>query len=98
MEVHARILHTGRTSVLVTVETMDARRRVYTPATHCIVDFVTVDVSWSPQVVPEWHPSSNADHTLQGPAEQWLELRRRIQAAMRVDDDSDASAAPRTED
>jgi 4-hydroxybenzoyl-CoA thioesterase len=93
VKVHARIVHTGRTNVLVTVETMDARSRVYTPATHCIIEFVAVYVSWSPRVVPEWHPSSNADHTLQGLAEQWLELRRRMQAAMRGDDDSDASTA-----
>ncbi|TFD08262.1 hotdog domain-containing protein [Cryobacterium sp. TMT1-66-1] len=63
VEAHARIVYTGRTSVLVTVETMDARSRVYTPGAHCIIDFVAVYVSWSLQVVPEWHPSSNADHT-----------------------------------
>jgi 4-hydroxybenzoyl-CoA thioesterase len=98
VEVHARIVHTGRTSmhVLVTVETTDVRRRHYTPATHCIIVFVAVDDTGTPQTVPVWEADSDSDRTLQGLAQQRLEPRRRIQAAMRAEEYTDAGTAPRT--
>lgn len=98
VEVHARIIHTGRTSmhVLVTVETTDVRERRYSPATHCILVFVAIDETGHPHTVPEWHPRSEADLLLQRNAQERLEPRRRIQAAMGAQDYSDAGTTPRT--
>ena len=98
VEVHARIIHTGRTSmhVLVTVETTDVRERRYFPATHCILVFVAIDETGHPHTVPEWHPRSEADRLLQRNAQERLEPRRRIQAAMGEQEYSDAGTTPRT--
>ena len=98
VEVHARIIHTGRTSmhVLVTVETTDVRERRYTPATHCILVFVAMDDARRPREVPEWRPRSAADEALQRNARERLEPRRRIQAAMRDQLYSDEGTTPST--
>ena len=98
VEVHARIIHTGRTSmhVLVTVETTDVRAREYSPATHCILVFVAVDDAGKPQEVPVWVPHSDVDRELQQNATARLEPRKRIQAIMRSQEYTDDSTTPRT--
>lgn len=98
VEVHARIIYTGRTSmqVLVTVETTDVRERAFTPATHCILVFVAIDDAGKPREVPSWQPESDADRTLQSNAMERLEPRRRIQASMRAQEYTPESTAPRT--
>ena len=98
VEVHARIIYTGRTSmqVLVTVETTDVRERVFTPATHCILVFVAIDDAGKPRAVPSWQPEDDADRTLQANAMERLEPRRRIQASMRAQEYTPGSTAPRT--
>jgi len=98
VEVHARIIHTGRTSmhVLVTVETTDVRAREYTPATHCILVFVAVDDAGKPQAVPVWEPRSDVDRELQQNATARLEPRKRIQTCMRAQEYTEDSTAPRT--
>ena len=98
VEVHARIIHTGRTSmhVLVTVETTDVRARAYSPATHCILVFVAVDDAGRPQEVPRWVPHSDVDRQLQQNATARLEPRKRIQSAMRSQEYTDDGTTPRT--
>jgi len=98
IEVHARIIHTGRTSmhVLVTVETTDVRERQYRPAGHCILIFVAVDDEGHSREVPAWHPSSDAGRALQANAQGRLEPRQRIQAAMRAQTYSAEGTTPRT--
>jgi acyl-CoA hydrolase len=98
VEVHARIIHTGRSSmhVLVTVETTDVRERAYSRATDCIIVFVAVDDAGHPRDVPVWQPRSDADRTLQGLAQSRVEPRKRIQAAMRTEEYSAAGTTPRT--
>ncbi|TFC32735.1 acyl-CoA thioesterase [Cryobacterium sp. TMT2-42-4] len=98
VEVHARIIHTGRTSmhVLVTVETTDVRAREYSPATHCILVFVAVDDAGKPQEVPSWVPRSDVDRELQENATARLEPRQRIQTVMRSQEYTDDSTTPRT--
>jgi acyl-CoA hydrolase len=98
VEVHARIIHTGRTSmhVLVSVETSDVRTRDYSPATHCILVFVAVDDAGKPREVPTWTPRSDADRALQQNAQARLEPRKRIQAVMRAQEYTDAGTTPRT--
>ena len=98
VEVHARIIHTGRTSmqVLVSVDTSDVRDRDWRPATHCILVFVAVDESGRPQEVPTWHPTSAADHDLQVNAVERLEARREIHRAMREQTYTGEGTTPRT--
>ncbi|MBC7443722.1 MAG: acyl-CoA thioesterase [Ramlibacter sp.] len=98
VEVHARIIHTGRTSmhVLVTVETTDVRAREYSPATHCILVFVAVDDAGKPQEVPVWTPHSDVDRELQRNAQARLEPRKRIQTVMRAQEYTDDGTTPRT--
>ncbi|HSP75158.1 MAG TPA: hotdog domain-containing protein, partial [Cryobacterium sp.] len=98
VEVHARIIHTGRTSmhVLVTVETTDVRAREYSPATHCILVFVAVDNAGTPQEVPRLVPSSDVDRELQQNATARLEPRKRIQTVMRSQEYTDDGSTPRT--
>jgi len=98
VEVHARIIHTGRTSmhVLVTVETTDVRAREYSPATHCILVFVAVDDAGKPREVPTWIPHSEVDRSLQQNAQARLEPRKRIQSIMRAAEYTEEGSTPRT--
>jgi 4-hydroxybenzoyl-CoA thioesterase len=84
VEAHARIIHTGRTSmqVLVEIEAADVQSRAYVPTTHCILVFVAVDDDGMPREVPRWTPSTDADRILNDRAEQRLAARREIRDAM----------------
>ncbi|WP_378143948.1 acyl-CoA thioesterase [Cnuibacter sp. UC19_7] len=84
VQVHARVILTGRTSIhiLVTVEASDVRERRYMPAMHCILVFVAVDDDSCPQPVPEWTPSSVTDFELQQLAAERVAPRRAIQREM----------------
>ncbi|NEM91837.1 acyl-CoA thioesterase [Galbitalea soli] len=98
VEVHARILLTGRSSmhILVTVEASDVRRRSFTPAMHCIIIFVAVDENGRPRPVPEWKPWTTGDSTLQDRVRARIEPRRLIHEEMRAQSYTDASSTPRT--
>lgn len=98
VQAHARIIHTGRTSmhVFVSVETADVRDRSFTDATHCILVFVAVDDDGRPRPVTEWEPWDEGDRTVQRRAEARIEPRRRIQEAMLAQQYTDAGTAPRT--
>ena len=98
VQAHARIIHTGRTSmqVFVSIETSDARDRTFVNATHCILVFVAVDDAGSPREVPRWEPWGDGEHTLQVRAAARIEPRRRIQTAMLAESYTDAGTTPRT--
>lgn len=98
IEAHARIIHTGRTSmqVLVEIETADVETRVYTPATDCLLVFVAVDAAGTPREVPAWEPQTDDDRRLNANAEGRLAARRTIRDAMLAQRYSDAGTAPRT--
>ena len=63
VEARARVIHTGRTSiqVSVTISSADARDAVFGLATHCILIFVSVDANGRPQKVPTWKPHDLTD-------------------------------------
>jgi 4-hydroxybenzoyl-CoA thioesterase len=98
VQAHARIIHTGRTSmqVFVSIETSDARDRSFAEATHCILVFVAVDDSGRPRAVAPWEPWHDGERTLRLRAEARIEPRRRIQEAMLAERYTDAGTAPRT--
>ena len=98
VEVSARIVHTGRSSmhIFVTVYSADPKDRVFTEATRCLTIFVAVDSSGRPVPVPAWQPSSAEDAQRQAAAIERVQVRADIEAAMKVQTYSDAGTAPRT--
>lgn len=98
VEVHARIVLTGRSSmhILVSVESSDVRRRSFTPAMHCLLVMVAVDDAGKPRAVEPWLPWSEADRTLQERATARIEPRARIQRTMAEAEYSHLGTTPRT--
>lgn len=98
IQAHARIVHTGRTSmqVLVVIESASPRTRDFSVATHCILVFVAVDAQGATSPVPQWRPQSDGDRELQASAEQRILVRREIRKAMLAQEYTDAGTAPRT--
>lgn len=98
VEVAARIVHTGRTSmhVVVTVSSAEVSDPHYTPATTCILVFVAKDADGAPTAVAPWEPSSRSDRKLAQLALERMAPRDEIRRIMLGEEYSDASAAPRT--
>jgi 4-hydroxybenzoyl-CoA thioesterase len=98
IEVQARIIHTGRTSmhVVVTVSSADVSSRAYTPATTCVLIFVAKDADGRPTPIPAWTPVSRSDHKLAEAALDRMDSRGQIKRLMLDESYSEESAAPRT--
>lgn len=98
VEVQARLVHTGRTSmhVVVTVSSAEVSTRAYTPATTCILIFVAKDADGRPSPVPAWEPRTRADRVLAEGALQRIPARSEIKRLMLAEEYTDASAAPRS--
>jgi 4-hydroxybenzoyl-CoA thioesterase len=98
VEVHARIVQTGRTSmhVVVTVSSAEVSTRAYSPATTCLLIFVAKDADGRPAAVPEWKPVTRSDRKLADAAHERMDTRDRIKRLMLDEEYSDASSAPRT--
>jgi len=98
IEVRARIVHTGRTSmhVVVTVSSAEVSARAYTPATTCVLIFVAKDADGRTTPVPAWIPQTRSDRKLADAALERIDTRARIKHLMLDEEYSDASAAPRT--
>lgn len=98
IEVRARIVHTGRTSmhVVVTVSSAEVSTRAYTPATTCVLIFVAKDADGRPAPVPAWTPQTRSDRKLAEAALDRIETRAQIKHLMLDEEYTDASAAPHT--
>lgn len=98
VEVQARIIHTGRSSmhVVVTVSSADIASRRYDPATTCLLVFVAKDADGHPTPVPEWTPGSAADRALNASALARIPARIEIKRRMLEQAYTTASEAPRT--
>jgi acyl-CoA hydrolase len=97
VEVEARLVHTGRTSmhILCTVSSADPKTGQFTEATRCLTVFVAVDPGGMPTEVPTWTPPiSEAAAELQAGALRSTEVRASIEAEMRQQIYSDAGTAP----
>ena len=81
VEVQARLIYTGRTSmhVLVDVSAGDPKDGQYTHTTHCIIVFVAIDEQGRPIEVPAWQPRTDEDVALHNYARRLMELRRDIE-------------------
>lgn len=98
VQVHAKIIYTGRTSlhVLVRVEAGDVHDRNYALAMHCVLVFVAVDEHGSPRRVPAWAATSVVDLELQQLASERVTSRRAIQDAMASQRYTSAGTVPET--
>ena len=97
VEVHARMMHTGRSSmdIQVTVSSADPQQGTFTPATRCLVIFVAVDGNGKSTAVPPWTPVTSLDQRLEANAIERITLRKNIETAMAAQVYSDAGTAPR---
>lgn len=96
VEVQARLIHTGRTSmhVVVTVSSAEVSSPVYTPATTCILIFVAKGADGRPAEVPPWQPSSRSDRKLAEVALDRIPSRNEIKRLMLAEEYTAASGAP----
>jgi acyl-CoA hydrolase len=85
VEVHARLIYTGTTSmhIAIDVASRDPRQGVATKTTHCIIIFVALDDEGKPTAVPRWTPTTDEDTALERYALRLMELRRGIEDEMR---------------
>lgn len=77
VEVQARILYTGRTSmhVAVHVRSKSLSSEQCTLTTECLAVFVALDEQDRPTPVPSWHPQLPEDKALEQHAIRLMELR-----------------------
>ncbi|RAX48332.1 acyl-CoA thioesterase [Arthrobacter sp. AQ5-05] len=97
IEVTARIVHTGRSSmqVVVTVDAADVRERIFRPAMDCILVFVAMDEQRRPKAVPQWTPADAESEQLAAGAAARIEARAQIRDAMNAQDYTDAGTTLR---
>jgi 4-hydroxybenzoyl-CoA thioesterase len=98
VEVHARIIHTGRTSmhVVATVSSGEVSGVAMTPATTCILVFVAKGADGRPAEVPMWEPASRSDRKLAAAALERIPSRAAIKTLLLDEHYTEASSAPRT--
>jgi acyl-CoA hydrolase len=84
VEVCARLIHTGRTSmhVLVTVRSADPQRGIFVQTTQCMTIFVAVDSSGHSTEVPGWTSITEDDRQLQSFAKARIDVRKQIEEEM----------------
>ncbi|MFA5205127.1 MAG: acyl-CoA thioesterase [Lentisphaeria bacterium] len=85
VEVRARLIHTGRTSmhIAVNVSGGEPAERRLTPTTHSVMVFVALDEAGVPLPAPVWKPRTAADRRLCGYAERLTRLGRQLEEEMR---------------
>lgn len=81
VELQARLIHTGRTSmhIAVDVASVDPRDGTKKKTTHCMIVFVAVDDGGDPVPVPAWVPETEEDLRLKQYAEHVASARQRIE-------------------
>ena len=77
VEVSAKLIRTGKTSLHVAVEVSagDPKEGLYTKTTQCVIVFVALDDGGTPVEVARWEPNSEQDHALERYAKRLMELR-----------------------
>ncbi len=97
VEVDARMVHTGRTSmhILITVSSGDPRTRSLDETARCLAVFIAVDDSGVPVPVPAWTAQTALDQRLQLAAQRRVSVRADVDAALAAQHYSDEASAPR---
>ena len=77
VEVSAKLIYTGKTSLHVAVEVSpgDPKEGLYTRTTQCVIVFVALDDGGTPVEVTRWEPKSEQDVALEHYAKRLMELR-----------------------
>ncbi|MBT1062207.1 acyl-CoA thioesterase [Bowmanella sp. Y26] len=80
VEVRARVIYTGRTSMHLALDVMagDPKQSERHLTTHCIVIMVAVDEEGKPTAVPEWIPQTEEDKFLRESALRLVQMREKI--------------------
>ncbi|MBL7998131.1 MAG: acyl-CoA thioesterase [Candidatus Kapabacteria bacterium] len=86
VELRARVIYTGRTSMHIAVDVFSKRPELadYTHNTHCIIVFVAVDADGKPTPVQPYTPATEDGVKLQQYARRLMELREGIEEEMRA--------------
>ncbi len=81
VELEARLLRTGRSSMHIAVHVRSGPPTTgdMQLTTHCLTIFVALDENGKPKPVPRWRPQSAEDKALDAHALHLVELRRQIQ-------------------
>ena len=81
VEVHAKLIYTGRTSMHIAVDVSagDPKDGRYAQTTHCIIVFVALDDQGTPIEVKRWKPETEEDVALERYAKSLMELRKGIE-------------------
>ncbi|GMA20551.1 acyl-CoA thioesterase [Arsenicicoccus piscis] len=97
VEVEARVVHTGRTSmhVVCTVSSGDPRDGELTPSTQCLLIFVSVGEDGRPIPVAPWSPQDDWERTEQERAIRLMGVRQDIEADMERQHYTDATESCR---
>ena len=84
VEVTARIIYTGNTSMHLAVDVWasDSMAETRVQATHCVIVFVALDQSGKPVAVPKWEPSTPEQRKLCEYAQRLMHLREDIETEM----------------
>ncbi|AXY78533.1 acyl-CoA thioesterase [Paraflavitalea soli] len=83
VEVQARIIYTGRSSmhIAVDIKAINPMTKVETKTTHCVIVFAAVDADGKTVPVPAWVPQTEEEQKLQAYALKLSELRKEINEA-----------------
>ncbi len=97
VEVDARIVHTGRSSmhIFITVSSGDPRSGSLSETAQCLAVFIAVDDAGKPVPVPSWSPQTVLDQRLQLAARRRVAVRADVDAALAAQHYSDETSAPR---
>lgn len=84
VEVRAKLIHTGRTSMHVSVDVSagETRNRQMGKTTHCIIIFVAMNEEGKPIPVKPWVPVTKEDIRLEQYAVKLMDLRKSIEMEM----------------
>lgn len=85
VEVFARIIYTGRSSmhIAVDINATNPQTKIQTKTTHCIIVFSAVDNDGKTLPVPEWQPTTDEEKAMQGYAIRLMEMRKTITEEMK---------------
>ncbi|MBS9533306.1 acyl-CoA thioesterase [Mycobacterium sp. M1] len=96
VEISARVVLTGRTSmnIVVTVSSGDPRTGELSRTAQCLAVFIAVDDDAKPVPVPAFEPQTDADRRLQEAARKRAGMRADIDAAIAAQHYGDDTSAP----
>lgn len=85
VELHARLIHTGRTSMHISVDvrSKDPRGGEWAKTTHCVIVFVAIDDTGAPVAVPAWTPLTDDDRALQRYALKLFEHSKQVESEIK---------------